>query len=80
MRRRSSKGSLKRLLWRLANFSGVRLVTDCVMDNHFHALVDVPRREVWLERFAGPAGEENLFEHLRRPLKTADKVAALLSR
>ena len=25
---------------------GVRLVTYCVMDNHFHALVEVPRREV----------------------------------
>jgi len=40
----------------------------------------VPRREAWLERFAGPAGEEKLFEHLCRSLKTADKVAALPSR
>ncbi|MBB5038287.1 transposase [Prosthecobacter dejongeii] len=59
------KEALKRLLWRLADFSGVKLVTYCIMGNHFHALVEVPRREVWLERFAGPTGEEKLFEHLR---------------
>ncbi|MCW0217684.1 MAG: transposase [Prosthecobacter sp.] len=59
------KEALKRLMWRLADFSGVKLVTYCVMGNHFHALVEVPRRELWLERFAGAAGEEKLFEHLR---------------
>lgn len=59
------KEALKLLMWRLADFSGVKLVTYCIMGNHFHALVEVPRREVWLQRFAGPAGEEKLFEHLR---------------
>ncbi|MBB5037580.1 transposase [Prosthecobacter dejongeii] len=59
------KEALKRLMWRLADFSGVKLVTYCIMGNHFHVLVEVPRREVWLQRFAGPAGEEKLFEHLR---------------
>lgn len=59
------KEALKRLMWRLADFSGVKLVTYCIMRNHFHALVEVPRREVWLQRFAGPTGEEKLFEHLR---------------
>jgi putative transposase len=59
------KEALKRVLWRLAEFSGVRLVTYCIMGNHFHALVEVPKKEIWLERFAGPEGEERLLAHLR---------------
>jgi len=59
------KEALRRLLWKMAEFSGVRLVTYCIMGNHFHALVEVPKREIWLERFAGDGGEEKLFEHLR---------------
>ena len=59
------KEALKRLLWKMSEFCGVRLVTYCVMGNHFHALVEVPKREIWLERFAGADGEERLFEHLR---------------
>jgi putative transposase len=59
------KEALRRLLWKMAEFSGVRLVTYCIMGNHFHALVEVPKREIWLERFAGDGGEERLFEHLR---------------
>jgi putative transposase len=59
------KEALKRILWRLAEFSGVKLVTYCIMGNHFHALVEVPKREIWLERFAGPAGEERLLAHMR---------------
>jgi hypothetical protein len=59
------KEALKRVLWRLAEFSGVRLVTYCIMGNHFHALVEVPKREIWLERFAGPTGEERLLAHMR---------------
>jgi hypothetical protein len=35
------------------------------MGNHFHALVELPKREVWLERFAGTEGEAKLLEHLR---------------
>jgi len=49
----------------MAEFFGVRLVTYCIMGNHFHALVEVPKREAWLERFAGAEGERKLFEHLR---------------
>jgi putative transposase len=33
------KEALRRLLWKMAEFSGVRLVTYCIMGNHFHALV-----------------------------------------
>lgn len=59
------KEALRRLLWKMAEFSGVRLVTYCIMGNHFHALVEVPKREIWLQRFAGDSGEDKLFEHLR---------------
>ena len=59
------KEALRRLLWKMAEFSGVRLVTYCIMRNHFHALVEVPKRELWLERFAGSEGEARLFVHLR---------------
>jgi putative transposase len=59
------KEALKRVLWRLAEFSGVKLITYCIMGNHFHALVEVPKREMWLERFAGSEGEVRLLDHLR---------------
>ena len=59
------KEALRQLLWKMAEFSGVRVVTYCIMGNHFHALVEVPKREIWLERFSGDGGEERLFEHLR---------------
>jgi len=59
------KEALRRLLWKMAEFSGVQLVTYCIMGNHFHALVEVPKREIWLERFTGAEGEQRLFEHLR---------------
>ena len=59
------KEALRRLLWKMAEFSGVRLVTYCIMGNHFHVLVEVPKREIWLERFAGDGGEKRLYAHLR---------------
>jgi hypothetical protein len=49
----------------MSEFSGLRLVTYCIMGNHFHALVEVPRKDLWLERFSGPQGELRLFDHLR---------------
>src|SRR5690606_1427261 len=58
------KEALKRLMWRLADFCGVKLATYCIMGNHFHLLVEVPKKDLWLERFSGPAGEEKLLEHL----------------
>jgi REP element-mobilizing transposase RayT len=58
------KEALARLLWKMAAFCGLEVLTYCVMGNHFHALVRVPDKEQWLERFAGGAGEERFFEHL----------------
>jgi REP element-mobilizing transposase RayT len=59
------KEAFRRLMWRLARFSGVRILTYAVMNNHFHLLVSIPNREKFLSRFEGPDGEEKLLEHLK---------------
>ncbi|HEY1048125.1 MAG TPA: transposase, partial [Prosthecobacter sp.] len=58
------KEALKRVIWRMADFCGIKVVTYCVMGNHFHLLAEVPHRETWLQRFEGPESEAKLFEHL----------------
>jgi len=58
------KEALRRVIWRMAEFSGIKVMTYCIMGNHFHLLAEVPHRATWLERFAGPEGEVKLFEHL----------------
>ncbi|MGV3662055.1 MAG: transposase [Prosthecobacter sp.] len=58
------KEALKRVIWRMAEFCGIKVVTYCVMGNHFHLLAEVPHRETWLQRFEGPQGEARLLEHL----------------
>jgi len=61
----TEKEGLVLVLRRLAAFCGIKLITYCVMGNHFHALVRVPNREEWLQRFAGADGEDKLLAHLR---------------
>ena len=61
----TDKEALVIVLRKLARFSGIKLLTYCVMGNHFHALVRVPEREEWLKRFEGPEGEARLMRHLR---------------
>ncbi|MFP4157069.1 MAG: transposase, partial [Opitutales bacterium] len=39
------KEVFRRMLWRVADFSGVEVLTYCIMDNHFHVLVRVPERD-----------------------------------
>jgi putative transposase len=58
------KEALRRVIWRMAEFSGIKVVTYCIMGNHFHLLAVVPHRETWLQRFEGPQGEAKLFQHL----------------
>lgn len=41
----SAKETLRRMIWRVADFCGVRIITYAVLSNHFHVLVRVPRRE-----------------------------------
>ena len=36
------KEKLVQLLWPLANFCGVEVLTYCMMSNHFHLLVQIP--------------------------------------
>jgi putative transposase len=59
------KEALRRVLWRMAEFCGIKVVTYCLMGNHFHLLAEVPHRDTWLQRFDGPQGEAKLLEHLR---------------
>ncbi|MFO8026140.1 MAG: transposase [Opitutales bacterium] len=35
---------LRKMLWRVADFCGVEILTYCVMSNHFHVLVRVPEK------------------------------------
>lgn len=58
------KEAFRRLLWRMAKFSGVEVLTYAVMGNHFHLLAKVPERAKFLRRFEGDGGEERLLEHL----------------
>jgi putative transposase len=58
------KEALRRVIWRMAEFCGIKVVTYCLMGNHFHLLAEVPHRDTWLQRFEEPAGEAKLLEHL----------------
>ena len=39
------KEVLRKMLWQVADFSGVEILTYCIMSNHFHVLVRVPEPE-----------------------------------
>jgi putative transposase len=41
-----AKEILRRQLWQVADYCGVRIVTYAILSNHFHVLVEVPEREV----------------------------------
>jgi hypothetical protein len=38
------KEVLRKMLWQVADFCGVEILTYCIMSNHFHVLVRVPER------------------------------------
>jgi len=38
------KEVLRKMLWQVADFCGVDVLTYCVMSNHFHVLVRVPEQ------------------------------------
>jgi REP element-mobilizing transposase RayT len=58
------KEAFRQLMWRMAKFSGVEILTYALMNNHFHILVKVPERAKFLRRFEGEGGEAKLLEHL----------------
>ncbi|MEJ6580260.1 MAG: hypothetical protein QNL33_04140 [Akkermansiaceae bacterium] len=66
----TEKEAFRRMMWRMAQFSGVEIFTYVVMDNHFHILLQVPDKEKWLRKFemkvgeSAGAGEERLLSHL----------------
>ncbi|TVP75539.1 MAG: hypothetical protein EA353_13665 [Puniceicoccaceae bacterium] len=43
---RREKEVFRKMLWQLADFSGLRVITYCVMSNHFHVLIEVPEEQV----------------------------------
>ncbi len=53
------KEIFRRILRNQEAFSGVRVITYCLMDNHFHLLLEVPNRET-----LAPLDEEGLLEVL----------------
>ena len=61
----TEKEAFRILVWKMARFSGIQILTYAVMGNHFHLLVSVPNREKFVSRFEGAKGEELLFEHLK---------------
>jgi len=64
------KEGFRKVMRRMARFSGVQVLTYAVMDNHFHILARVPSRKRFLKRFEDEkcdyegAGEDRLLEHL----------------
>jgi len=48
---------LRRMIWRLAEFCGLELLTYTILSNHFHVLVRVPQ--------AGPISDEELLRRYR---------------
>jgi len=44
------KEVLRKMIWQVADFSGVEVLTYCVMANHFHVLVRVPEAEAVSDR------------------------------
>ena len=61
----TEKEALRRLMWRLARFAGVKIHTYAIMDNHFQVLARVPSHDPFVAQFAGPGGKARLLEHLR---------------
>ncbi|MDQ8207153.1 transposase, partial [Coraliomargarita sp. SDUM461003] len=39
------KEMLRKMIWQVADFCGVQVLTYCVMSNHFHVLLRVPDRQ-----------------------------------
>ncbi|MCH8473960.1 MAG: transposase [Opitutales bacterium] len=64
------KAVMRKMLFKVAAFAGVKILTYCLMSNHFHILVEVPDAsgvtltdEELLERYKHLHGEDN---HLRK--------------
>jgi hypothetical protein len=52
------KECFRRMMHRLAAFSGINVLTYCVMDNHFHILLEVPVQDINM-------ADEEIFRRMR---------------
>jgi len=59
------KEGLKKLIWKMAQFFGVKVLTYCVMDNHFHILLRLKDKGRFCSKFYGVEGEANLLKHMK---------------
>jgi len=79
------KEVLRKMLWQVADFCGVEILTYCVMSNHFHVLVRVPEQQVvsdaeLLRRFKvlypKPTKYQTVeFAHLEKALRESNEDA-----
>jgi REP element-mobilizing transposase RayT len=53
----ADKEMLRRHIWQVADFCGVQIITYCVLSNHFHILVRVPKQQ--------PVPDEELLRRYR---------------
>jgi hypothetical protein len=53
----TDKEVLRRQLWQVAGFCGVRIITYAILENHFHVLVEIPKRV--------PVSDEELLRRLQ---------------
>jgi len=67
----TDKEVLRRQLWHVAEFCGVRVITYAILDNHFHVLVEIPKRT--------PISDDELLRRLRalHPRPTPQQAANL---
>ncbi len=87
-----SKERLRRQLWQVADFSGVEVLTYCLMSNHFHILIRVPDREEvvlsdrelvrrYAELYPEPTPYQPMkVKYLKEVLKRGGREAALWRR
>ena len=63
----TEKEAFREIMRRMEDFSGVRILTYALMDNHFHLLIHIPDQSKFLQRFEDSStlsGEEKLIKHL----------------
>jgi REP element-mobilizing transposase RayT len=61
------KEVLRKMLWQVADFCGVEVLTYCIMSNHFHVLVRVPDLQ--------KVSDHELIRRYKGALSKADKVS-----
>jgi REP element-mobilizing transposase RayT len=70
------KELLRKMIWQVADFSGVEVLTYCIMENHFHVLVRVPLSSI---SFGQAVSDEELLRRFKvlYPKPTRHQVATV---